>query len=395
MPVTQLGGIGIACECPGAGRRVWSRNLLETGTAMRARSCFLSGVWACCGLIGPAHAAVYCVTNGDQLQAALTDAEASAENDEVRLVRGTYVANRAFRYSSSNPGWIYVIGGYDSGCASRGLNAISTVLDGSVQHQVLTMAYVVQGPAAAAPRIAVENLTVQNGLASGFLRGGGIALASLATGNAQAELWLDNVIVRYNSGYFGGGADLYAARGLIRVVNSLFDGNSAPTSAFGHLSAIVTATQAFNGSGVIVANSTFVNGACASQSGRGCGINLSLPTGIRGDILNSVFFNNATSDVNIEGGGTAFIDYSLVGVVTGDLAPTITNAITGDPGFVDAPAGNFRLRDDSVLINRGRGVPPFDGFNNFDLDGNPRVRSAILDVGAYENQNFVFGNGFE
>ncbi len=353
---------------------------------------------ACAGAV---HAASFCVNNGTQLQAALNSAAASNENDEIRLVRGTYTAASTFTYASANVSVARVLGGYAPGCGSRTLDARDTVLDGQGLRQVLSMTFTVQGAAAFGPLYVVENLTVQNGLTTSPTRGAGIALASFATNPAQTELWLDNVIVRNNSGHLGGGADLFAARGLIRVVNSLFVGNAAPASAFGHLSARVDATEVDTGTGVIVANSTFVNGNCAGQTGRGCGIALVLPTAIRGDIVNSVFSGNAISDVTIEraqtAGGSAFVDYSRVGSVNGDLAPTVTNAIVGDPGFVDPALGNFRLRADSILVNQGLGVPPIDMFNNFDLDGNPRVVAGALDVGAYERQpqEILFANGFE
>lgn len=344
-------------------------------------------------------AATYCAATVGELQGALSAAAASIDYDEIRLVRGTYANPQTFVYQSGNNGWIFLGGGWEAGCTARTYDASVTVLDGGGTHQVLQMLFTVIGPAPFAPRLSVENLTVQNGAGPGFTRGGGISLSSFATAPAQAELWLENVIVRNSSGYFAGGADLYAERGMLRVSNSLFVDNSAPTSALGHLAMTVNATEAGNGQGVIIVNSTFVNGTCASQGGRGCGIGLNLPAGIRADVLNSVFSNNITSDINIEGGGTsggtAFIDSSLVGGITGNLAPTITRAVTGPPGFVDAAAGNFRPRNDSPLLNRGLGVPNFYGYNNFDLDGGARVRSGVLDVGAYENQAFVFANGFE
>ena len=342
-------------------------------------------------------AAMYCVNNPTELQSALSAAAASSTDDEVRLVRGFYGPAQTLVYNSPNPGWIFVLGGYDVGCSGRSGDARTTVLDGGLARQVLQMTFNPPGATAQGPRIGVDNFTVQNGVGSGFVRGGGIALASYGT--AQAELWVDNLIVRNNSGYFGGGADLYAVRGLVRVANSLFVGNAAPTSAFGHLSTVVSNTDVGNGTGVIIANSTFVNGNCASQGGRGCGIGLALPTGIRADVINSVFWNNAISDLTIENGltagGSAFIDYSVVGGITGNLAPTISNPISADPGFVDAAGGDFHLRDSSALINRGLGAPPFYSFNGFDIDGNVRIRSATLDLGAYENQNVVFGNSFE
>lgn len=344
-----------------------------------------------------AGAAVYCVSNPTELQSALSAAAASSSDDEVRLVRGFYGPAQTLVYNSQNPGWIFVLGGYDAGCSGRSGSAWTTVLDGGLARQVLQMTFNPPGATAQGPRIGVDNFTVQNGVAAGFTRGGGIALASYGT--AQAELWVDNLIVHNNSGYFSGGVDLYAERGLIRVANCLFDANTAPSSAFGHLATVVNHTEAVNGTGVIIVNSTFVNGSCAGEGGRGCGISLSLPTGIRADVINSVFWNNAISDLNIENslttGGSAFIDYSVVGAITGNMAPTITHPISGDPGFVDGVGGDFHLRDNSTLINRGLGVPPFYSFNGFDIDGNLRVRSGALDVGAYENQTMMFGNGFE
>lgn len=346
-----------------------------------------------------AHAATYCVATVDELEDALFAAAESVDYDEIRLVRGTYANAFTFSYASYNSGWVFLGGGWEPGCTARIYEASATVLDGGGTHQVLRLSYLQTGPVAFAPRLAVENLEVRNGVASGFLRGGGISLQSFADAPAQAELWLENVIVRNCSGYFAGGADLYADRGMLRVSNSLFVDNDAPTSAFGHLAMTVNATEAGNGQGAIVVNSTFVNGTCASQGGRGCGISLNLPTGLRGDVLNSVFANNVTADVTIEAGGTsggaAFIDSSMVPAVNGNIAPTITLPIAGTPGFVDAAAGDFRLRNDSPLIDRGLGVPAYYGYNFFDLDGRNRVRNGVPDVGAYENQVFVFADGFE
>jgi hypothetical protein len=344
-------------------------------------------------------AAVHCVTTAEELQTALTAAAASSNDDEIRLVGGTYVPAQSLTYITTNPGWLFILGGYVPGCAgSPSLDARTTVLDGQGARQILSISYL-PGSNADAPRLGINNLTVQNGVAAGFLRGGGIAVSSQNSGTGNTEVWLDNLIVRNNSGYFAGGIEVNVTRGLVRVVNSLFDANAAPTSAFGQLSIFVGASDAGNGTGVIIANSTFVNGNCASQGGRGCGIGLLIHTGIRADILNSVFAGNVTGDVNIEHGGTAggsaFINYSRASGFTGNIAPQVTNSIVDAPGFVDPAGGNFRLRNDSPLINRGLGVPPSYSFNGYDLDGGLRVRGGILDLGAYENQVTVFASGFE
>lgn len=358
---------------------------------------WIRAICALAGLLpaGSLMAAQYCAGSAAELQAALTAAAASTADDEIRVVRGFYGPAQPFNYTSANAGWAFVIGGYDPGCAARSVDARTTVLDGGLARQVLLMNFFPPGATSSGPRYGVDNLTIQNGLGTGFTRGGGLAMSSPIAGAGQTEFWVDNVVFRNNAGYFGGGAELFATRGLIRVANSLFDGNMAPTSAFGHLATFVTSTEAGNGTGVIILNSTFVNGTCPGSGARGCGIGLNLPNGIRGDIVNSVFANNAISDVNIESGGAAFIDYSRIGAISGTVVPTITNPVVGDPGFIDAAGGNYRPRDNSVLLNRGLGLPPFYASNGYDLDGNLRVRSGIPDVGAFENQGVVLINGFE
>jgi hypothetical protein len=357
-----------------------------------------------------ARATTYCVSNSTELQAALTAAAASTSDDEIRLRQGIYTPQQTFVYNSPNSGWAFLTGGWitanNDNCGQQVWNAAATILDGAGQHQVLQMLFTPPGAINSGPRYGVWNLSIRSGVGNlaQFQRGGGLQMQS--TADVQVEFWLDNVIVANNSGYFGGGADFYARRGLIRVANSVFTNNSAPNSAFGHFSAVVLTGDGPNG--VLIVNSTFANGQCAGQGGRGCGIGATLggpfSGAMRMDIINSLFFNNAVSDVNIEGAavtgfgnGVAFANYSLVGTLTGNLPLTATNPLSGDPRFVDAPNQDLRLRDDSPMINRGLGTVPIYSYFGSDLTGAPRLRFSALDPGAYENQtwDFIFRNGFQ
>jgi hypothetical protein len=357
-------------------------------------------------VVPKASAAIYCVTNVSDLQTALSAAAASFNDDEIRLRQGIYASSQQLVYSSPNPGWAFLTGGWvqqgDNNCAVQNGNAASTVLTGSALHQVLAMYFLPNAGVSSGPRYGLQNLSIRDGYGDSatFQRGGGLQMASYT--DVQVEFWLDNVIVANSSGYFGGGADFYARRGLVRIVNSQFSNNVAPTTAFAHFSAVVLAGDGPNG--VLVANSTFANGQCPGQGVRGCGIAAMLGEGMRLDIINSLLFNNAISDVNIEGAaaggfgnGAAFANYSLIGALSGNLPLSASNALVGDPRFVDAPNQDFRLRDDSPFINAGLGTVPIYGYLGYDLSGSLRTRFSALDPGAYENQtwDFIFEDGFQ
>ena len=81
----------------------------------------------------------------------------------------------------------------------------------------------------------------------------------------------------------------------------------------------------------------------------------------------------------------------------GHLPLAATDALSGDPRFVDPANGDFRLRDDSPFINLGLATVPNAPVGVLDLDARPRQRFGATDPGAYENQtwDFLFDDGFE
>jgi hypothetical protein len=57
--------------------------------------------------------------------------------------------------------------------------------------------------------------------------------------------------------------------------------------------------------------------------------------------------------------------------------------IGGDPLFVDAGSGNYRLAPTSPAIDAGRRYVVT--YRPMDLDRNPRLAGAATDIGAYES----------
>lgn len=356
----------------------------------------------------PAAGATFCVGTAAELRAALQSAQGPGD-DEIRIRAGTYAVDATLVYNNTQPGWLVVAGGYSEAgglpCGARTTNAGATVLDGQGQRQIMILAHQPPAGTTAGVRIYVENLTFANGVGSGFQRGGGLN-AFLQPASAINELWLENLVFRNNSGYFAGGLDASVANGMIRLVNSLFDLNSAPDTVFGHAALGLTASPPAYGRGIVVANSTFARGRCLGNTGgpRGCGLSIFTGAGVDSAIVNSVFFDNPIADLTTQivspnGNERVVVRDSLLPVDIGNLPRTIERPLGGDPRFVDPAAGDFALREDSPLLNRG--VLPLPGvypqFNGFDVAGGLRNRFGAIDVGALELQALdpVFRDGFE
>jgi len=350
--------------------------------------------------------ATWCVHDSTELRQALADAAASPEDDDIRLREGVYIADDgAFAYTSRNTASLSISGGwYSDGsgdCAQMRVDASRTVIDGEGVRQALRIYHMPAAGATQAANLSVANLSLRNGFGdpATFQRGGGLEMNSFS--DAWTELHLDNLIVAGNDGYFAGGADLYTKNGSVRIAGSLFDANRASTSAAAQVS-MSTNTIPGVPQNVVIANSTFVRGRCAELGGRGCGVRVALVAGAHLEIVNSIFFDNTGSDLDLEdnlelGGGSAGADASLVEHVGGTLVLDAQNALAGNPRFVDAADGNFHLRDDSPFINLGLAAVPAYAFDAVDLEGSLRTRFGAADPGAYENQTweFLFADGFE
>jgi hypothetical protein len=86
-------------------------------------------------------------------------------------------------------------------------------------------------------------------------------------------------------------------------------------------------------------------------------------------LYNSISFGNGDHDLRLGPGTTVDQGANLIGV---------------DPSFVDLAGGDLHLGRGSVAIDAGIDAPP-GGLSALDLDQQPRIDGASVDIGAYED----------
>ncbi|MEP7267110.1 MAG: choice-of-anchor Q domain-containing protein, partial [Saprospiraceae bacterium] len=168
-------------------------------------------------------------------------------------------------------------------------------------------------------------------------------------------------------------------------INCLITGNAAGSygGAFYNLSGPGGICSPVIINSVISGNRAVING--------GAMYNNNLPGGTCiPSLTNSIVWNNSSTFFNA---GTAMptVRYSMI-QTPGNYTNGGNNKPDGtDPLFVNSPMsgaaptaiGNFHVQANSLAIDMG-----LDGANTYptDLDGNPRVQGARIDIGAYEFQ---------
>jgi hypothetical protein len=224
------------------------------------------------------------------------------------------------------------------------------------------------------------NNTASSGGAASFGTLGNCTLAG-NTGNSYGggayNCSLSKCLLRTNYAAYGGGAFSGRLDFCTLTNNSAASGGGAYSSALYNCALISNSVSAYSPYGGGAYNCTLNNCTVAGNSATGTfpfagGVYL-------GAANNSIlYFNSASNNANYYLSGQNALTYSCTTPDSGGMG-NITNA----PLFVDYAAGNLRLQNMSPCINSGNNVGVSD---STDLDGNPRVVSGTVDMGAYEFQ---------
>ena len=172
---------------------------------------------------------------------------------------------------------------------------------------------------------------------SAWTFGGGIRNDHASPTLTNCSFWGNTAAVRRYTDYWDGwGAAMYNSSSSPKLINCTFFANQAAVGAV-------------------------IDGELSSLS-----------------LVNCILWNNGREIVNF--GGSVTVSYSLVkGGYPG------TGNISSDPLFVNAAAGNFRLRGCSPAIDAGR-ISALPSAVTDDADGNPRFVPGEVDMGAFEYQ---------
>ncbi|MFB1490424.1 MULTISPECIES: hypothetical protein [unclassified Thiocapsa] len=171
------------------------------------------------GLSGSPLAAVHCIDNAVDLQSALNSV---GEDDEIRLVQGTYVGNFLLPFVAPDGYGIRLLGGWTAGCATRTLDPTNTILDGNGAGSILHSGPVFVDDV----DLLVEGLTLRNGVATQSpFWGGGLAF----WGNYSRVTLRDNRFEGNHADQGGGGVSIhtYGATSAIELTRNHFEANDS------------------------------------------------------------------------------------------------------------------------------------------------------------------------
>lgn len=322
------------------------------------------------------------------LQSCLTGAEADGLHNRINLARGTYQGLYAYRAAWAEDFDLELIGGYAADFSERSHDPALALLDADLNGDGTgegTVLVLDTATGQAAGNLRVENLSLRNGVAPAGESGGGIRATAL---NGSIEIHATQV-----SGCTaeqGGGIALSSDAGqIILTNNTLFANRASGVTGEGGGLRIET-----SGGSVILLNNTLAENSADPDSGLGGGLYLYMASdSARAELANNIIHGNGAAlgaDIHINGTAystTLSLDNNVFDVANGiffsGTRPFVDPSnLSGDPAFIAAAAGDFRLRIDSPLLDAGASGHPL--LPTADMEGETRPYGSGIDIGADE-----------
>jgi hypothetical protein len=350
------------------------------------------------------------------LQEALAQAEANAENDSIRIGAGTYTAPAPTGFAINSPAHSVHIRGEGPGATvlqGSGLSAVtlrltgtggdsSTVSDlglrlsgggGSPTGLILTdggagnVAVTSAAGLTGGRGVQLVNASFEHGsittpglhgieIADGFVGSSSVS-AAVAVKSSGGLLFVDKSRIETT-----GIGIATASLGATGITDTLVHVHAGGGDEYGLLAgSTVDARQL-----TVVGTGSPKHGIVVSKAGGGSALlklQNSSVTGFAHDLT-------ASGDpISLAGIAVSYSNYESTTVLPGGAITPGFGNLSVPPGFVDAAAGDFHLRHDSPLLDRGDDIiPP----GSTDLDDRPRVVDSdgysgpLADIGAYEYQ---------
>jgi hypothetical protein len=321
-----------------------------------------------------------CVTDVSSFQTALDNAVNSTSSTFIEVARGTYHLGGTpltFDSSAVGQGQLDLTGGFDSDCSTNIDNPALTVIDADALSVVMSLS--------SENGISVRYLTVQNGSKTS----GTESPAGLSVESQSGGIIVDYNIVRGNSGSTAAGVKVRLASGSNDVH---FDGNMIVNNTGNGDSVAGFVSGPASGKTYFTNNTIAGNVSTNQTAGIGGGITV---VG-SGDTLatfvsNTVAWGNSGYDLSVCC-NDVLVD-SDIGVIAGgyDSGHSSGN-VSVDPQF--SSATDFHLLPTSPLLGQGT-LTPAGNLPTIDIEGHPRSYNGLVDMGAYERGDEIYGYGFD